>query len=128
MKELFHKKQNELEEICNKSHMEIPSQSEMDNITNLIKTGAILDMYLFSSMWCCYCLKLKKLIIWHECTIGEIDHADLLMSMDEQISRAKEEASSRKTIMEKVEKWMLARDEERWLEEYNRVIFLIIIG
>nr|XP_023899773.1 65-kDa microtubule-associated protein 8 [Quercus suber] len=89
MKELFHKKQNELEEICNKSHMEIPSQSEMDNITNLIKTG-------------------------------EIDHADLLMSMDEQISRAKEEASSRKAIMEKVEKWMLARDEERWLEEYNR--------
>ncbi|KAF3968515.1 hypothetical protein CMV_007603 [Castanea mollissima] len=89
MKELFHKKQNELEEICNKSHMEIPSQSEMDNITNLIKTG-------------------------------EIDHADLLMSMDEQISRAKEEASSRKAIMEKVERWMLARDEERWLEEYNR--------
>ncbi|KAH8522498.1 hypothetical protein H0E87_003222 [Populus deltoides] len=50
---------------------------------------------------------------------GEIDHADLLMSLDEQISRAKEEASSRKAIMEKVEKWILARDEERWLEEYS---------
>jgi protein regulator of cytokinesis 1 len=47
--------------------------------------------------------------------------------MDEQILRAKEEASSRKAIMEKVEKWMLARDEERWLEEYSRVIFLISI-
>lgn len=89
MKELFLKKQIELEEICNRSHMEIPSQSEMDNIMNLINSG-------------------------------EIDHADLLMSMDEQISRAREEASSRKTIMEKVEKWMLARDEERWLEEYMR--------
>ncbi|GMY26507.1 65-kDa microtubule-associated protein 8-like [Fagus crenata] len=89
MKELFLKKQNELEEICNKSHMEIPSQSEMDNITSLINSG-------------------------------EIDHADLLTSMDEQILRAKEEASSRKAIMEKVEKWMLARDEERWLEEYSR--------
>lgn len=88
MKELFFKKQHELEEICNKSHMEIPSQSDMDNIINLINSG-------------------------------EIDHADLLMSMDEQISRAKEEASSRKAIMEKVEKCMLARDEERWLEEYN---------
>ncbi|XWS69244.1 hypothetical protein CRYUN_Cryun04dG0162600 [Craigia yunnanensis] len=88
MKELFLKKQNELEEICNKSHMEIPSRSEMENILNLINSG-------------------------------EIDHADLLMSMDEQISRAKEEASSRKSIMEKVEKWMLARDEERWLEEYS---------
>lgn len=47
------------------------------------------------------------------------------MSMDEQIARATEEASSRKAIMEKVERWMMARDEERWLEEYNRVIVLI---
>lgn len=56
---------------------------------------------------------------------GEIDHSDLLMSMDEQISRAREEASSRKAIMEKVEKWMLARDEERWLEEYSMVRIFI---
>lgn len=41
--------------------------------------------------------------------------------MDEQISRAREEASSRKSIMEKVDKWMLSRDEERWLEEYSMV-------
>lgn len=54
---------------------------------------------------------------------GEIDHADILMSMDEQIARAREEASSRNAIMEKVEKWILAREEERWLEEYNRVSF-----
>lgn len=57
--------------------------------------------------------------LWH--TQGEIDHAELLMSLDEQISRAKEEAYSRKAIMEKVEKWILARDEERWLEEYSMV-------
>lgn len=54
---------------------------------------------------------------------GEIDHANILMSMDEQIARAREEASSRNAIMEKVEKWILAREEERWLEEYNRVRF-----
>ncbi|KAK8615785.1 hypothetical protein V6N13_017365 [Hibiscus sabdariffa] len=88
MKELFLKKQSELEDICNKSHMEIPSRSEMENILNLINTG-------------------------------EIDHAELLMSINGQISRAKEEASSRKSIIEKVEKWILARDEERWLEEYS---------
>lgn len=88
MKELFLKKQIELEDICHKTHMEIPSRSEMHNIMNLINSG-------------------------------EIDHADLLMSMDEQIAKAKEEASSRKVIMEKVEKWVIARDEERWLEEYN---------
>lgn len=88
MKELFQKKQEELELICKKSHVEIPSRTEMNNIISLINAG-------------------------------EIDHSNLLMSMDEQISRAKEEASSRKAIMEKVEKWMLARDEERWLEEYS---------
>lgn len=41
--------------------------------------------------------------------------------MDEQIARAKDEASGRKAIMDKVEKWILARDEERWLEEYSMV-------
>ena len=45
--------------------------------------------------------------------------------MDEQIAKAEEEALSRKAIMERVEKWMLARDEERWLEEYNRVNIFI---
>lgn len=28
--------------------------------------------------------------------------------------------------MEKVENWILARDEERWLEEYMKVSFLMI--
>lgn len=42
--------------------------------------------------------------------------------MDDQIAKAQEEASSRKAIMERVDKWMSARDEERWLDEYNRVI------
>ncbi|XP_028771967.1 65-kDa microtubule-associated protein 8-like [Neltuma alba] len=89
MKEIFLKKQEELGQICKKSHMEIPTQSEMNKIFNLINSG-------------------------------EIEHSDLLKSMGEQISRVKEEAASRKVIMEKVEKWILACDEERWLEEYNR--------
>ncbi|XP_076944094.1 65-kDa microtubule-associated protein 8-like [Bidens hawaiensis] len=50
---------------------------------------------------------------------GEMDYANLLNSMDGQIAKAGDEALSRKTIMEKVEKWVLARDEERWLEEYS---------
>lgn len=45
--------------------------------------------------------------------------------MDEKISRAKEEAASRKVIIEKVDRWMLARDEERWLEEYDQVLSLL---
>ncbi|CAN1794574.1 65-kDa microtubule-associated protein 8 [Linum perenne] len=88
-KELFFKKQSELGEICSRSHMEVPSRSDIETIVSLINSG-------------------------------EIDHANLLTNMDEQISRAKEEAWSRKGIMEKVERWMLARDEECWLEEYSR--------
>jgi protein regulator of cytokinesis 1 len=45
--------------------------------------------------------------------------------MDEYIYRAKEEATSRKDIMDKVEKWMASCDEERWLEEYSRVQWLL---
>ena len=47
MKELFLKKKKDLEEICNRSHMEIPSRSEMDNILNLINSGGPNDKYPF---------------------------------------------------------------------------------
>ncbi|CAD5197465.1 unnamed protein product [Musa acuminata subsp. burmannicoides] len=89
MKELFLKKLSELREICKKSHLEVPSGSEMDKIMNLIMSG-------------------------------EMDHADLLVIMEEHISQAKEEARSRKDIMEKVEKWMASCEEEQWLEEYSK--------
>ena len=46
MKELFIKKHFELEEICNTSHMEIPSRSEMDNIINLINSGRCIIFIL----------------------------------------------------------------------------------
>ena len=43
--------------------------------------------------------------------------------MDNQIANAKEEALSRRDILDKVEKWMSAC-EESWLEEYNRVFIV----
>ncbi|CAO2202671.1 unnamed protein product [Urochloa humidicola] len=89
MKELFLKKRAEVDEICKKSHMDMPYQTEMDKIMNLIMSGDVV-------------------------------HDDLLKTMDEYISKAKEEATSRKDIMDKVEKWMASCDEERWLEEYSR--------
>lgn len=61
MKELFLKKQNELEEICNKSHMEIPSRSETENILNLINTGGIEQSNIFSQNLFSSCLN----IIYH---------------------------------------------------------------
>ncbi|CAN1242307.1 65-kDa microtubule-associated protein 1 [Linum perenne] len=51
---------------------------------------------------------------------GNIEPTELLADMDSQISKAKEEALSRKEILDKVEKWMSACEEESWLEDYNR--------
>ncbi|XP_072969129.1 65-kDa microtubule-associated protein 1-like [Typha angustifolia] len=51
---------------------------------------------------------------------GNVDPSELLADMDIQILKAKEEAQSRKEILEKVEKWMSACEEESWLEDYNR--------
>ncbi|CAO2828941.1 unnamed protein product [Amaranthus hypochondriacus] len=46
--------------------------------------------------------------------------ASILEHIELEVSKVKEEAFSRKEILEKVEKWMSAREEEEWLEEYNQ--------
>ncbi|GMH25003.1 hypothetical protein Nepgr_026846 [Nepenthes gracilis] len=51
---------------------------------------------------------------------GNVEPSELIADMDSQIIRAKEEALSRKEILDKVEKWMSACEEESWLEDYNR--------
>ncbi|KAL0341104.1 UNVERIFIED_CONTAM: microtubule-associated protein 3 [Sesamum radiatum] len=51
---------------------------------------------------------------------GAVDATFVLEQIELQIARVKEEALGRKEILEKVEKWMAACDEESWLEEYNR--------
>ncbi|XP_073039466.1 65-kDa microtubule-associated protein 1-like [Primulina eburnea] len=51
---------------------------------------------------------------------GNIEPVELLAEMDNQIVIAKEEALSRKDILEKVEKWMSSCEEESWLEDYYR--------
>ncbi|KAL3503556.1 hypothetical protein ACH5RR_038005 [Cinchona calisaya] len=51
---------------------------------------------------------------------GNVEPADLLADMDNQIAKAKEEAISRRDILDKVEKWMSACEEESWLDDYNR--------
>ncbi|XP_061345886.1 65-kDa microtubule-associated protein 1-like [Gastrolobium bilobum] len=51
---------------------------------------------------------------------GNIEPSELLADMDKQIANAKEEALSRKDILDKIEKWMSACEEESWLEDYNR--------
>ncbi|KAK6154451.1 hypothetical protein DH2020_008699 [Rehmannia glutinosa] len=51
---------------------------------------------------------------------GSVEPAELVADMDNQIVKAKEEAASRKDILDKVEKWMSACEEESWLEDHNR--------
>lgn len=51
---------------------------------------------------------------------GNVEPAELITDLDNQIVKAREEALSRKEILEKVEKWMSTCEEESWLEDYNR--------
>ncbi|XP_034708567.1 65-kDa microtubule-associated protein 3-like isoform X1 [Vitis riparia] len=51
---------------------------------------------------------------------GAMEPTYLLEQVELQIAKVKEEAFSRKEILDKVVKWLAACDEECWLEEYNR--------
>ncbi|KAF3448749.1 hypothetical protein FNV43_RR09462 [Rhamnella rubrinervis] len=51
---------------------------------------------------------------------GNVDLSDLLSNMDDHIAKAKEQALSRKDILDKVQKWKLASEEEKWLDDYEK--------
>jgi hypothetical protein len=57
---------------------------------------------------------------------GNVEPTELLTDMDNQIANAKEEALSRRDILDKVEKWMSACEEESWLDDYNRVCIVFL--
>jgi protein regulator of cytokinesis 1 len=50
-----------------------------------------------------------------------VDPSELLANIEAQIVRAKEEAISRKEIMDRIDRWLSACEEENWLEDYNQV-------
>lgn len=50
-----------------------------------------------------------------------MDPSELLANIEAQIVKAKEEAASRKEIMDRIDRWLSACEEEKWLEEYNQV-------
>lgn len=52
---------------------------------------------------------------------GNIDLSDMLSDMDGRIAEAKEQALSRKDILDKVQKWKFASEEEKWLDDYEKV-------
>ncbi|KAJ1407225.1 Microtubule associated protein [Sesbania bispinosa] len=90
MKEVIQRKKLELEEICRSTHLTAQTIFPSQHPTEIL-----LD--------------------------SESVHYDyLLEQIEHQITKTKEEALSRKEILEKVEKWLAATQEESWLEEYNR--------
>ncbi|EFJ35080.1 hypothetical protein SELMODRAFT_21497, partial [Selaginella moellendorffii] len=68
---------------------------EPDNSTSQDKTNALIDS-------------------------GMVDPSELLSRIEEQIAYAKEDAVSRRDILDKIERWMGACEEESWLDDYNK--------
>ncbi|KAM3412488.1 hypothetical protein ACQJBY_003914 [Aegilops geniculata] len=52
---------------------------------------------------------------------GAIDASLLLEQIEAYIATVKEDAFSRKDILERVERWLNACEEEAWLEDYSKV-------
>jgi len=52
---------------------------------------------------------------------GLVNPSELMASIDQQIAKSREELQSRKDIMDRINKWLLACEEEQWLEEYSMV-------
>lgn len=50
---------------------------------------------------------------------GLVDPSELLANIEAQISKVKAEALSRKEIMDRIERWLSACEEENWLEDYS---------
>lgn len=50
-----------------------------------------------------------------------MDPSELLANIELHINKIKEEAHSRKEIIDRIDRWLSACEEENWLEEYNQV-------
>ena len=53
---------------------------------------------------------------------GNVDPSEMLSGINDRIEKARELALGRKEILDKVEKWIFASQEELWLDDYERVI------
>ncbi|KAG6501182.1 hypothetical protein ZIOFF_041054 [Zingiber officinale] len=95
MKELVLKKRSELEEICINTHIE-PDDT-------------------YQHIFC-----LTPSMDGNSLHLGLVDPSELLVNIETQITKAKEEFMIRKEIIDRVNKWLLTCEEEDWLEEYNK--------
>lgn len=121
LKEIVMKRRTELEEICQNAHIEPDASTAPEQTDALIDSGCSLCI-LFCNSVHTFLMLLKImtfLCLFHP---GLIDPSELLANIESQILKAKEESLSRKDIMDRINKWIAACDEEAWLEEYNQVL------
>ncbi|KAJ0460985.1 putative microtubule-associated protein, MAP65/Ase1/PRC1 [Helianthus annuus] len=53
------------------------------------------------------------------CVLGLVDPGELLAKIEAQISEVSNAALSRKEIMDRIDRWLSACEEDIWLEDYN---------
>ncbi|XP_074575435.1 65-kDa microtubule-associated protein 3-like [Curcuma longa] len=119
IEELILKKKTELHEIRLKTHLIAESQEPDLDINDVQAGKSIISLQIrpFTNSFC-----LDEVLIPSDYLFaaGAIDASSVLEQLEVQISAAKEEALSRKDVLERVEKWLAVCEEENWLEEYNR--------
>ncbi|KAL2494611.1 Protein regulator of cytokinesis 1 [Forsythia ovata] len=75
-----------------------------------------LQSSMISTLCTAQAARVKILALIDSCNLEPVD---LSADMDNQIVKSKEEALSRKAILDKVEKWMSSCKEESCLEDYK---------
>jgi Ase1/PRC1/MAP65 family protein len=120
LKEIVVKRRAELEEICQNAHIEPDVSTAPEQTDAMIDSGIILCMLpvlIFQLMYLTNNGFLVRMFY-----PGLIDPSELLANIESQIIKVKEESLSRKDIMDRINKWIAACDEDTWLEEYNQVV------
>jgi protein regulator of cytokinesis 1 len=108
IKEIAFKKQAELEEAAR------------DKTMTLINSGCIEQIELHVDID----NQRSTETITSSLVSGDIEPTELLFDTDNQMEKAKKDALSRKDILDLVRSWLLACEEERWLEYYYQVIII----
>jgi protein regulator of cytokinesis 1 len=69
------------------------------------------------------------IVPYEPCSVcsGLVDPSELLANIEEQIVKSKEEAVGRREIMDRIDRWLSACEEENWLEDYNQVSWNIVV-
>jgi len=126
MKDLVLKKKSELEEHRRRAHL-IGEEGYSDEFNiEAIESGKFICRLLdiLCLVRCAPCLQIIRQTTSSTFALystGAIDPALVLEQIEAHIATVKDEAFSRKDILEKVERFLNACEEEAWLEDYNKV-------